>query len=419
MKPKRSAAGSDPKAPATTRRAPTERRRLIPIEPGNGPVLRSNGKSDPYTFWMSYYNTKDLKYISLKERSKAIGVRTDPEALRDTVRLLNASGKTRDVHAALLGYLTNHPDRAESWMYRALALAIELLQGSSVDVKTALNYAADRARQSHNPNDLVASADMLFLRGYLERVGPLLDEAMTKVPHRGEPILMSINLAAKTKDPRRMADSVERLLSLGWPGQDEYARTVAHDEAEGLVRSLRELGKKTEADTLRAALAESEARDLLVRLTWDGHADFDLTVQEPLGATASYQTPRTVFGGALLQNGFGIHPEETYVCPRAFDGDYQIGVSTIWTNPAKPVTRLKLEIITHEGTKDRRKQVVELAPDKPAKPLTIHLAGGRRKVVLPYFDPVAAVWEAVQRASRATRSAPSAKRATPSPAKPQ
>ena len=51
------------------------------------------------------------------------------------------------------------------------------------------------------------------------------DEAAAQLPHRAEPLLMSINLAQKTKDPSRMAESVDRLLSLGWPGQDEYFRT--------------------------------------------------------------------------------------------------------------------------------------------------------------------------------------------------
>ena len=54
---------------------------------------------------------------------------------------------------------------------------------------------------------------------------------------------------------------------------------------------------------------------MFVRLTWDGDADFDLIVDEPLGATASYQTPRTVFGGSMIKNGYGSHPEEVYVCP--------------------------------------------------------------------------------------------------------
>src|SRR5262249_41106386 len=146
--------------------------------------------------------------------------KTAPDHLRETVRLLNLAGKPRDVHAALYGYLTNHPNDSEPWMYEALAIAFEMNQGSPADVKTALNYAADRAQRTHNPNDLVSVADKMFFKGYYERVGALLDEAATKVPHRAEPLVMSINLAQKTKDARRMAESIERLLALGWPGQD-------------------------------------------------------------------------------------------------------------------------------------------------------------------------------------------------------
>jgi hypothetical protein len=356
--------------------------------------------------------------------------RSDPANLSETVRLLNASRKFKDVHAALLGYLTNHPEKAESWMYRALALAVEMIQGPRADVMTALEYAADLSQRTHNPNDLVATADMLLARSHFDRVGPLLDEAMAKVPHRGEPILISIALASRTRDPRRMADSVERLLSLGWPGMDERVRAEADNQVQALSTSLRELGNVKAADELKRNLEESQARDLFVRLTWDGHADLDLSVKEPLGVTASYQTPRTVFGGALVQNGYGNHPEEIYVCPRSFDGDYEISVSSIWTNASKPVTRLTLEVIAHEGTPAERKQVIQLSPDAPGKPVVVHLTGGRRKRVLPYFDPVASFWETIDhaKAQKPTRpanrtgrvgkaaGAPSARSQTSSPA---
>jgi hypothetical protein len=322
--------------------------------------------------------------------------KTDPERLRETLRILNMNGKTRDAHAALLGFLRNHPSDTQSWMYRALALAIEENQGSAADIKTALNYAADTAQRSHNPNDLVGAADALYAKGYYERVGPLLDEAIPKVPHRFEPLVGSINLAQKTKDPIRMADAVERLLSLGWPARDEYFRTESRNQVETMAKSLRDEGRGQEADALMAKLTASEARDLLVRLTWDGEADFDLLVEEPLGATAGYQTPRTVFGGSLIKNGYGSHPEEVYVCPRGFDGDYTIRVSAIWTNPSKPVTRLKLETFTHEGTAQETKQVHSLDPDKKDQPTVVHLTGGRRKTVLPYIDPVATVLSAAK-----------------------
>jgi hypothetical protein len=354
---------------------------LIAIDPNVGHMAQPGAKVDPFTFFVDYYRSQDRD-------------RTDPEKLRKIVRDLNRIGRTREVHAALVGYLKNHSKLAEPWMYEALAGAIELNEGSAADVKKALNYAADLAQRSHNPNHLVSAADQLFYRGYLERVGLLLDEAMPLVPHRSEPMVMSINLAQKTKDPKRMAEAVDNLLSLGWPGQDDYFRLESANQVDTLAKSLREDGKAEEADTLLARLTASQARDLFVRLSWDGDADYDLEVDEPLGATASYQKPRTVFGGSIIKNGYGSHPEEIYVCPRGFDGAYTVRVSTIYTNPAKPVTRLTLEMITHEGTAAEKNQSVELSPDKTNKPFVVNLTEGRRKKVLPYVDPAAELMKA-------------------------
>ena len=375
-------------------------RDLIPITPGSGDLVKTSGKVDPYTFYRAYYRSDDKD-------------RTDPERLRKTVRDLNRIGKPREVHAALIGYLENHSKLAEPWMYEVLASAIELNQGSAADVKKSLYYAADLAHHTHNPNHLVSAADQLLYRGFLERVGPLLDEAMPMVPHRYEPMSMSILLAQKTGDPKRMAESVDSLLSLGWPGQDEYLRIASGDQVENLAKSLDEGGRTREAQELRAKLTASQARDVFVRLTWDGDADFDLLVDEPLGATASFQNPRTVFGGALLKNGYGSHPEEVYVCPRGFAGDYTVRISTIYTNPDKPVTRLTLETITHEGTLGEKKQSLDLNPDKPGKPVVVHLDSGRRKKVLPYVDSFAELMKAAAPALKNAKPPARAKGAAP------
>ena len=351
-------------------------RKLIPIGPGPGVAPLPAGSVNPYKYWSDYYRKHD----------------ETPEQLRETVRLLNVSGKFADVHAALRGYLLQRPKNRESWMYVAYAIATEENHGKPEDVKTSLNYAADMAQRSHNPNDLVRAADQLFLRGYLERVGPLLDEAMTKVPHRFEPLVMSINLAQKTHDATRMSDAIERLLSLGWPGNDEYLRRESHNQADRLASTLREQGRGAEADAMLAKLPAAEARDVFIRLSWDGDADYDLIVQEPLGAAAQVATPRTVFGGSIIKNGYGQHPEEVYVCPRGFDGDYTVRIALIYADPKKAPTRLSLETITHEGTPQEHKEVHTLVPDDPkAKPVIVHLQGGRRKVVLPFLSPAAAM----------------------------
>ena len=136
-------------------------------------------------------------------------------------------------------------------------------------------------------------------------------------------------------------------------------------------------------------LKESLCRDVFIRLTWDGYADFDLAVDEPLGVTASYDLPRTVFGGSIIKNGYGAHPDEVYVCPRGFDGDYTVHIRTIFTDEKKPVVQLKLETIVHEGTAQEHKDVHILRPDKLNQTFVVHLSGGRRKTVLPYVDPLA------------------------------
>src|SRR5262249_43490408 len=202
-------------------------------------------------------------------------------------------------------------------------------KGSEADVKKALGFAADLASRGRNPNDLVSVADQMLVMDCPDRAGALLDQASDLVPHRNEPLMMSINLALRTRDAKRLAESVDKLLSLGWPGPpgfDESIRRAARKQAETLATRLREEHRGDEADALIAGLPESEARDLFVRLTWLGDADFDLAVDEPLGATARFNTPRTVFGGSIIQNGYGAHPTEVYVCPRGFDGEYTIHV---------------------------------------------------------------------------------------------
>ena len=315
------------------------------VRPAAGRAQAQPSRSREY--WKDYYRTHDESSAQLKE----------------TVTLLNRSQKFQEVYEALLGYLTYRNTNREPWMYEAMALAIEMNKGKPEDVKKTLGYAADMALETRNPNDLVSVADLLFLHKAYERVGPLLDLAAEKVPHRSEPLIMSINLARVTKDPKRMGDAVARLLELGWPGDDDRIRLEARQQAESLAKTLREEGRDDEAEALLARLPEAEARDLFLRLTWVGDADLDLVVEEPLGATARYQTPRTVFGGSILKNGYGSHPEEVYVCPRAFDGDYTIRVETIATDPP---SRSRRRPSRSSPRGDARR--AEAGPDDQARP---------------------------------------------------
>lgn len=327
-----------------------------------------------------------------------------PGELLETIALLRHEGRLQDVEAILVGFLRHHSKSAEAWMYEMLAVTMEFNQAPPADVRQALTYAAQLTGKGNVPDNLVTVADLLYLRGYYDQAAPLLDQAIEVIPHRVEPLLMSLNLAQKTKDPRRMAAALERLLALGWPGRDEAIRGSARRQAEALARTLREDGRAAEAAPLLDRLAAAEARDLYVRLTWTGLADLDLAVEEPLGAIARYALPRTVFGGAIVKNGRGKDPEEIYVCPLGFDGSYTIRVETVVDDPDRPVTAVLLEIITHEGTSAEQKLTRTIDPARP-EPVVVHLQGGRRKTVLPYQGPPVAV----------LRSRPARAGATPGP----
>jgi hypothetical protein len=319
-----------------------------------------------------------------------------PEAqaadLLGIVATLRREKKYADVQAAVTAFLKHRKD-PEPWLYELLAVAIELNGGRPEAVRTALGYAADQALKTGRPHDMTRVADALAIRKMVDRCGPLLDRATEMDPGFATPLLMSLTLAERTADPARMARAAERLLALGWPGTDASWRAEVRKRAEALAKRLREEGRDAEAKTLLDRVAAAEPRDVVLRLTWEGDADLDLAVEEPLGAVAKVANPRTVFGGAIVANGYGKHPEEVYTCPRAFDGTYTVTVSTIYDNEKDPAKEVTLEILTHEGTP---REAVERRPirlDSPG-PVTFRLDGGRRTTVLPYqalpVPPVAA-----------------------------
>lgn len=334
---------------------------------------------NPDKFWADYFKTSD---------------EAPSQVYEVVIQLMNAK-KSDDAEAAIKAYIAAKPKQAESWMYRWLVILLEKRKQPQAEVHRALGYAAFLAKRGRNYNDLYQVADMLLVRNLTGPVGEgpgqttaaeLLDIAAQVDPTHGYAPMMSVNLAVLTKDPKRLTQSVDQLLALGWPGNDEQMRKNARKQAEVLAKSLRDDGRAEEADALLAHLPEVEARDLYLRLTWKGEADIDLTVTEPLGAVASFNNPRTVFGGAIVKNGYGNHPEEIYVCPRGFSGDYTAKVEVIYNDPAKPVAEATLEVIQHEGTAEESRQTHTINLADP-KPVVIALKDGRRQAVLPYMPP--------------------------------
>jgi hypothetical protein len=307
----------------------------------------------------------------------------------------------QDVEAALLGHLAN-PKVRMPWMYEMLAVALEHNLAPEEAVKQTLGYAVVLARKPDGEAEsLITIVDMMGMRKWYTlpipdpkggtaeiEIGELLDEAHRRLPHRPEPFLRSVDLAALRKDPERMAWAVEGLMALGWPNVDASWRAEARKYAEKLADQLREEGRTSEAETMIGRVEAAEPRDLLARLSWEGgdEIDLDLEVDEPLGATCAAATPRTVFGGALIQNGRGKEREEIYSCPRGFDGTYTFRVRAVIDDPMAPASSVRLEVFTHEGSAEEKAETFEIDLKDP-KPITVTLEGGRRTEVLPYVVP--------------------------------
>ena len=207
--------------------------------------------------------------------------RINPDKLRRTLASLNRLRKPREVHAAILGYLKNqayHRVATEPWMYEALGAGDQDERG----IRRRRQEGAQLRRRPRparrtTPTIWSASPTGCSWKGYFERVGPLLDEAMPKIPHRVDPIIMSINLAQKTKDPvtnGRFRRS-PALAGLARPRRVFPHRGGKSGRPDGQTASCRE-------QECRSRLAREEARrivsrDVFVRLSWDGYADFDLS----------------------------------------------------------------------------------------------------------------------------------------------
>ena len=89
------------------------------------------------------------------------------------------------------------------------------------------------------------------------------------------------------------------VLKTAWSKDYEQLHREAEDGALEAERALREAGKESEADALRDAMARAHVRDLFVRLQWSGDGDLDLSVEEPLGTTASCQEPQRAAAGSI------------------------------------------------------------------------------------------------------------------------
>jgi tetratricopeptide (TPR) repeat protein len=313
--------------------------------------------------------------------------------VRTALEVLVRSKKFDHASAMLKAALRN--GISEPWMYEALAVVQEANNEDKEEIKRTLLSAADVTEDSPDAQYRVARS--LARHGLKETAIGLYRKIADTAPDAPQPYAESLDLAAETGDVATVTWAATHILSQAWVGVHDELHRKARSRAAETEQRLRKADRAKEADELAERVRQADSRDLVVRVTWQGDADIDLKVLEPLGTVCSAQNRMTPAGGVLVQDSYGKdpgstkNPAELYICPRGLPGDYEIRLERVWGNPQGG--RVKVEVIYADGTPDAKRETHFVAVTS-TKPLVVKLESGRRtqllaipQFVTPPFSP--------------------------------
>ncbi|HEV3261402.1 MAG TPA: hypothetical protein VG013_31405, partial [Gemmataceae bacterium] len=247
----------------------------------------------------------------------------------------------------------------EPWVYESLALALKESKGSVVDIERADLSAVDLQPQDAR-GYLRASASMADLKHW-DRAVAFCRQASLLDPGAPTPYAEALLYAEASEDPQAMEWAAGNILSRDWPADNQKL----HDEAREKLRALRMDGK----------FEQMRQRDLVIRLSWQGEADLDLQVKEPIGTVCSFMHRQTPGGGTLLGDTTSDSAQQSYVAAEAFPGQYEVTVRRIWGRPLG--SKATLRIIEHQGTPDETEHRETVTLDRKAT-VKFTLDTGRR-----------------------------------------
>jgi hypothetical protein len=152
--------------------------------------------------------------------------------------------------------------------------------------------------------------------------------------------------------------------------------------AKATLERLSSEGKVAEREAFLKELQEAVVRDCVVRVSWTGDADIDVSVEEPTGTTCSLSEPRTAGGGVKLDDAYSVEGKpndgssEVYVCPKGFAGTYRVRIRRVWGEVT--AGKVTVDVYTHlrSGDMQHERQQLEIS-DKDAM-VVFDLNHGRR-----------------------------------------
>jgi tetratricopeptide (TPR) repeat protein len=271
--------------------------------------------------------------------------------VRETARSMMRKQKFSEVIVMIQASLRN--GQAQPWMYQAMGLAMQATDAPKEELERALMSAVDF---TNNVDEVMNIAKYMANVGLEERALKLFKAVAATDPTRPEPYMFGLAVAQRIKDVAGVEWACAGTLGQAWPANQKHIRDRALNVARATLFELSQ-SDKPRAEAFEVKLAESMQRDCIVRVTWTGEADIDLSIQEPAGDVCSLQCRRTSGGGVMMGDGVptrnGSTYTETYICAKGFVGVYKMLIRRAWGDVAGG--KVTVEILTNYGSDDQRR----------------------------------------------------------------
>ena len=211
----------------------------------------------------------------------------------------------------------------------------------------------------------------------------LLYQQVVKIePLRSEAYALGLRAAERCDDIAGIRWATVGILSQAWPNNMAQIETTASRTAKATLERLASEGREAEQKEFLKDLQEAVVRDCVVRVSWTGDADIDVSVEEPSGTVCSASEPRTIGGGVSLGDSYSVEGKssegssEVYVCPKGFGGKYRVRIHKVWGEVA--AGKVTVDVYTHlrSGEMQHQRQQLEIS-DKDAM-VVFDLNHGRR-----------------------------------------
>jgi hypothetical protein len=266
------------------------------------------------------------------------------------------------------------------WMYEALSLSMQACDYPEEEIYRVLMSSVDF---SGSLDEAMKVAKYLIARDMNEQALVILEDIHHAAPALSQPLEIALALAMQTENYNAMRWSAAGVLSQGWTDDKLPLIEKARLATRMVFVKLTQESRVMEATALKNEIENALRRDVVVRVTWTGDADVDISVEEPAGSICSVNNPRTIGGGMLLSDGNSLKDpgtegySETYVCPHGFSGRYRVLVSKAWGEVT--AGKVTVEVMTDYGSENER-YVKQLVPvGEKSSLIELEVVEGHRK----------------------------------------